>query len=153
MKKETPLGNFLKKTASLKDRKLARKIRISILDSMIKNAEMGVLQQFKGTPIEYKTREHMIAERGGDPGDRSELYDLGPEHNDSDISTQPFTRSLSTRYSPDRVGVQARRVSDGVWQDPITNKIYNWNEGFSTENGEEFSGGRVSLQTDIVYRK
>jgi len=68
------------------------------------------------------------------------------------LSVKEYDRSLSTRYVPSKPGVQARRIADGVYQDPITNKTYDWNEGFKTEEGETFNGGRVSLQTDIFSR-
>lgn len=148
----TKVSQIIKESRELSDRNFARQIRKSALNSMIKIAdEYGVLDHFRGTSATYPTREHFLAERGGKL--ESELYGVGiPDHKDTDISVDRFSRSLSTRYSPDRVGVQARRISDGVSQDPITNKIYDWNEGFKTEDGETFSGGGVSLQTDIMYR-
>jgi hypothetical protein len=51
------------------------------------------------------------------------------------------------------VGIQARRLADGVYQDPYTNKVYDWNEGFETEDGQIFGGGGVSLQTDLTDGK
>jgi hypothetical protein len=151
MSKRTALNSVLKQANKLEDRKLARELRVSALYSMLKTAD-GLLQHFQGTPAEFNTREQYTAERGG-KDDSSKLYGVGlPDHKKTDLSTDTFDRSLSTRYSPDRVGVQARRVSDGVSQDPVTNKIYDWNEGFKTEDGETFNGGGVSLQTDIIHR-
>ena len=153
MSKKSLVSNIVKQAEKLEDRGLARKIRVAALHSMIKQAENGILQQPNGTKATYNTRERYFAERGGDDDVGDNLYGVGlPDHKDSDLSVDDFSRSLSTRYSPDRVGVQARRVSDGVFQDPITNKVYDWNEGFKTEDGETFDGGRVSLQTDIIHR-
>lgn len=153
MSKSTKVGVILKQAMALKDRKLARSIRMSALRSIIKTAdELGILQTYQGTPGEFKTREHHIMERGGDKPER-DLYGVGvKDHQDSDLSTNHFNRSLSTRYSPDRVGVQARRIADGVYQDPITNKVYDWNEGFKTEDGSIFNGTDISLQTDVISR-
>ena len=145
------VSQIIKESSKSSDKKFARDIRVSILKSMIKIAEHGILHNMSHGPDDYPTREHYTAERGGTP--EKELYGVGlKDHKNSDISVEPYSRSLSTRYSPDRVGVQALRVSDGVVQDPITNKIYDWKEGFKTEDGEVFDGSSVSLQTDIMYR-
>ena len=148
----TKVSKIIAQSRKVGDRKFARQIRSSALKAIIKNADQyGILQGLQGGPKDYETREHKKVERGGKVD--SKLYGVGlPEHKDTDLSEEKYNRSLSTRYSPDRVGVQSRRLSDGVYQDPITNKIYDWNEGFKTEDGESFSGGGVSLQTDIMYR-
>lgn len=52
-----------------------------------------------------------------------------------------------TRYSPDHPGVQMFRVTDDVWQDPITNAIYDFSRGFTTEDGAEHHGGSVANMT------
>jgi hypothetical protein len=144
---------ILKKASSL-DKRLGRQLRhqaVVVLHSFAQ-AEGGILQHFDDKIMSYPTREQHMIGRGGDD-DSEKLYGVGiPEHEKTDLSVNEYNRSLSTRYSPDRVGVQARRVADGVYQDPITNKIYDWNEGFRTEDGETFSGGGLSLQTDIYSR-
>jgi hypothetical protein len=143
----------LQKAAAL-DKRLARKLRRIEGDTLHKVAQSGagVLQHFNQNVVDYKTREQHTVERGG-KDDSEKLYGVGlPDHKNTDLSTRQYDRSLSTRYSPDRVGVQARRIADGVYQDPITNKTYDWNDGFRTEDGEVFSGGGVSLQTDLFSR-
>jgi len=98
------------------------------------------------------TRERVLQERGG-KDDSSLLYGVGlPEHKDVELSMRKVPRSLSTRYSPDRPGVMVSRLADGIVQDPYTNKVYNWLEGFKTESGDEFPGGSVSLQTELNHR-
>jgi hypothetical protein len=153
MNKSTKIESIILETSDLKDRKLARKVRSSVLNELHKLAQAeGILQHYTSDSIDYKTREQHQVERGGQSA--KQLYGVGlPDRKNVDLSTKVYRRSLSTRYSPDRVGVQARRVSDGVYQDPITNKVYNWNEGFTTEDGSKFFGGDVSLQTDIVYHE
>jgi hypothetical protein len=147
--KKTAIQKILKETRALKDRSFARQVRVSAIETIKKVAEEhGILQDFDKKPVEYKSREQLTANRGGEEGS-PKLYGLSPEHPDIDNTTRYISRSLSTRYSPDRPGVMARRVSDGVIQDPITNKVYDWNEGFKTEDGDDFPGGRVDLQTDV----
>ena len=152
MQKQTKIEKIIAETSNLQDRKFARSLRMIALDSIVKTAqEYGILQNPTSNVLVYETREHEISERGGKPTE--ELYGVGlPEHKDVDLSVDRYSRSLSTRYSPDRVGVQAERVSDGVYRDPITKKVYNWNDGFKTESGNEFYGGSVSLQTDLHKR-
>lgn len=131
-----------------------RKMRKAAVEDLFKVAQSdGMLDRYNENILDYPTRKHITTERGGPPEDRENLYGVGlPDHKNTDLSTKEFSRSLSTRHSPDHVGVQVRRIADGVYQDPITNKIYDWNEGFKSDEGEEFAGGGVSLQTDIYSR-
>ena len=57
--------------------------------------------------------------------------------------------TLSTRYAPDMPGVQVMRVSENVYQNPYSGKIYNYNEGFEVD-GVIYNAGSPSLQTDIM---
>jgi hypothetical protein len=134
------------------NRKLARSLRMIALDDIYKTAATtGILQQPANDVLVYETAEHELYERGGKA--TNELYGVGySERKDVNLAVDKYSRSLSTRYSPDRVGIQAMRISDGVYQDPITKKVYDWNEGFKTESGHEFYGGNVSLQTDLHKR-
>ena len=137
------------------NRKLARELRLVALEGIAEftktaqSMQSGVFQVFRDGIVDYPTRENQLTERGGPKVKTDELYGLGPEHKKMKTKRRPHDRTMSTRYSPDRVGVQARRIADGVYQDPYTNKIYDWNEGFSTEDGQSFGGGHVSLQTDM----
>lgn len=137
------------------DRRLARKLRLAALEGIAdfkktaQSMQSGIFQVFRDGITEYPTRENKTTERGGPKVNTKELYDLEPDHKKMKPERRPHDRSMSTRYSPDRVGVQARRLADGVYQDPYTNKIYDWNAGFSTEDGQKFNGGHVSLQTDM----
>lgn len=55
--------------------------------------------------------------------------------------------SLLTRYSPDYPGVPLMRVSDGVYQDIMTRKVYDFNYGWVGESGQRYPGGSVAHQT------
>jgi hypothetical protein len=52
-----------------------------------------------------------------------------------------------TRYSPDMPGVMMKRVSDGVYQCLMTNKVYDFQHGFVDASGTQRSGGSVKHQT------
>lgn len=113
----------------------------------------GIFQHFQSNTTDYATRERYLSLRGGEKSlgrDTDSLYNIAPEGDESKVPTEYVAPHLSTRYSPDRVGVQAQRVADGVYQDPYTNKVYDYNEGFKTEDGRSFPGGSASLQSSLM---
>ena len=126
--------------------------RLSDLCKIADREQNGIFQHFQSNVTEYATREKYLTQRGGEPIGRStdDLYGLAPEGDDSYMPEETKPNSLSTRYSPDRPGVQARRIADGVFQDPYTNKIYDYNDGFKTEDGRSFPGGSPALQSSMM---
>jgi hypothetical protein len=60
---------------------------------------------------------------------------------------RPMESALSTRYSPDMPGVSLVRVGEGIWQCPITKKIYDFKAGYTTAKGNVVPGSDVSNQT------
>lgn len=54
---------------------------------------------------------------------------------------------LSTRYCPDHPGAQISRVGEHMWQCDLDKKTYNFETGFTMENGDKVPGGDVSQQT------
>ena len=144
------IKQFLKNT---KDPNSIRSTKIEGLKKSALGDQHGAFQHFQSNVMEYATRDRYLSMRGGEPikRDTEGLYGIGPEHEDSYMPDSEPAWHLSTRYSPDRVGVQAQRVSDGVFQDPYTNKVYDYNEGFKTEDGRQFPAGSASLQTSIMH--
>ncbi|HUU87533.1 MAG TPA: hypothetical protein VMX17_07235, partial [Candidatus Glassbacteria bacterium] len=61
----------------------------------------------------------------------------------------PNEGSLLTRYCPDHVGVQLYRQSETERKCPVDGKIYNYSEGFTTEDGTRNPGGTVEGQTQL----
>ena len=105
-----------------------------------------------GTAIEEGTREKRLRDHidlhqkyNLKAPDRSSLEN-NPEELKDIMYKQP---TLSTRYAPDMPGVQALRVSENVFQNPYSGKIYDYNEGFEVD-GVVYSPGSPSLQTDIM---
>jgi hypothetical protein len=135
---------------------MSRKNKLKSLTKLALGDQHGVFQHFQSNVTEYATRDRYLSMRGGDdaPGrDTDSLYGVSAyshEHEDSYVPTEYVSPHLSTRYSPDRIGVQALRVSDGVFQDPYTNKVYDYNEGFRTEDGRDFPGGSATLQSGLM---
>ena len=127
--------------------------RTSSLKKFVKLAQSeqsGIFQNFQSGVTNFDTREGRSSGRGGEPVDRDSLYGLSPEHEDSKPTNRYIAPHLSTRYVPGKPGVQGQHVGDGVIKDPYTNKLYDYNEGFKTEDGKEFPGGDPSLQTDLI---
>jgi hypothetical protein len=60
---------------------------------------------------------------------------------------RPMQGSLSTRYPPDMPGGHLTRISDGVYQDITTGKIYNYHSGYTTNKGNQIPGTSVQNQT------
>lgn len=129
------------------------KNRLLELSKVADREQNGIFQHFQTNVTDYATREKYLSQRGGEPVGRStdDLYGLSAEGDDSFVPEQENkVNHLSTRYSPDRPGVQTRRIADGVFQDPYTNKIYDYNDGFKTEDGREFSGGSPAFQSSLM---
>lgn len=57
--------------------------------------------------------------------------------------------TLATRNSPDHPGVMMLRISDGVYQDVMSKKVYDFNKGWVDEKGVKHQGGSVANQTPI----
>lgn len=60
---------------------------------------------------------------------------------------RPLEAALSTRYCPDHPGSQVRRIGDYSYQCALDKKIYNYQEGFTTEKGNKVPGTDVARQT------
>ena len=81
--------------------------------------------------------------------------EIGAEEAIKDIEKRvktfrPLEAPLNTRYDPDMPGVLLMRVGDGVFQSPVTKKIYNYNAGFTTANGDKVPGSSVENQTQML---
>jgi len=154
LKSLVSLANHLDSIGLVKEASFLDSLIIKRYGSLRKTSQEqhGIFQHFQSGEHEYGLREELSTQRSGigvDRSDSSNLYGVFPENEDALNEYAEPQRSLSTRYSPDRVGVQARRISDGVYQDPYTNKIYDYNEGFKTENGEDFLPTSVENQTKL----
>jgi hypothetical protein len=135
------------------ERQQGRTSKIEGLQKQALGDQHGAFQHFQSNVAEYATRDRYLATRGGEllGRDTDSLYGITPDHEDSYVPTELPAPHLSTRYSPDRVGVQAMRVSDGVFQDPYTNKVYDYNDGFKAEDGRTFPGGGAALQSSMMH--
>jgi uncharacterized protein (UPF0305 family) len=54
--------------------------------------------------------------------------------------------TMLSRQCPDHPGQQLTRIDDNVRQCPLDGKIYDYNQGFTTEDGSRHNGGSVANQ-------
>lgn len=54
---------------------------------------------------------------------------------------------VKSRYCPDHSGVMLYRVADDVYQCPLDRAVYDFAQGFTTQDGEENHGGSVAEMT------
>lgn len=54
---------------------------------------------------------------------------------------------LSARNCPDHAGVQMGRIGDGLWECSLDRKKYNFNAGYTLQDGSKVPGGDVANQT------
>lgn len=134
--------------------KRARKIKL--YNKIVKLAEAdqhGIFNSFQGASVTDATRDKYLSEKFNTPPDRSYegLYNLSPDHGDSEPKEAgEVSPHLSTRYVPGYVGLQARRIGDGVVENPLTGEKFDYNEGFKVGD-QVFNPGDVSMQTSLIH--
>lgn len=57
---------------------------------------------------------------------------------------------LSCRTCPDHPGAQIGRVGEHMWQCELDKKIYDFENGFTLNNGTKVPGGDVANQTQVI---
>jgi hypothetical protein len=128
------------------NKKLIRKARLNKIAQQKKD-QSGFFSHYN-TEIENSTRQKKLREFGK-PVEEDSRYNLQFNQEDSESEISLSENPLSTRNFPG-TSRQARRVGDGVYQDPITNKVVDFNASFES-GGEAYPGGSPSLQSSIMY--
>jgi hypothetical protein len=127
----------------------------SVLDQLLINFAQSTSLESKEEAELNRLRDKMKSEKGDElyKGVRKELQkQINADDAIKAIDKQtkiyrPLEAPLSTRSCPDHIGSQMTRVSDNVFQCPLDQKTYDYNEGFTTERGNKVPGGSVSNQT------
>ena len=123
------------------------------LELLYKKAQAaGILQEPRPEVIEYRNRFETQKEMNLPKVDTSKLYGVFGEQPDYKSVISEGNHALSTRYAPDMPGVQAAVPSDGVRVNPYTKQVFDYNNGFKTSDGRNFSPTNVSNQTKIFSR-
>lgn len=99
-------------------------------------------QEINRLKAKYNNKDMKIVAKEGDYQEKAR------KAIDENVKTyKPMEASLSTRYSPDMPGVSMVRISEGVYQCPVTKKIFDFRAGYTTVNGNKVPGTDVSNQT------
>jgi hypothetical protein len=123
------------------------------LTKLAESDQHGFFQNFQSTPVETSTRDEYLSKKNNKPVDKAyeALYGLSPDHEDSEATIgAEVSPHLSTRYCPGWPGLMARHISSGVYQNPITGEMYDYNEGFKTD-GKSYAPGDISMQTSLLH--
>lgn len=132
---------------------MIKSARTQVLKELYKKAQAtGILQEPRMGVTEYKNRFDIQEEMNLPKVDTSKLYGVFGEQPDYKPVISEGNHALSTRYAPDMPGVQAAVPSDGVRVNPYTKQVFDYNNGFKTSDGRNFSPTNVSNQTKIFSR-
>ena len=124
--------------------------RKEALISLYKKAQ--ILKDPRVNVTNFSNRFDVLEEVNLPKADPSNLYGVFGEQPDYKPIMSEGNHSLSTRYAPDMPGVQAAVPSDGVRVNPYTKQVFDYNQGFKTNDGRTFSPTSVSNQTKIFSR-
>ena len=118
----------------------------SLKEEILKEASGGILSDPQDVIYEAKREKSLMRDVV-----LNQSQNLGYKKPEAIPADEVLGRrgSMSTRYAPDMPGVQTMRYSDGVYQNPYTGKMYDFNEGFEMDD-MVFPGGSPSLQSDIM---
>jgi hypothetical protein len=132
---------------------MTKTARKEALKELYKKAQAeGILQQSTSGVTNYQNRFDLLEEVNLPKPSSKSLYGVFGDQPDYKPVISEGNHSLSTRYAPDMPGVQAAIPSDGVRVNPYTKQVFDYNQGFKTSDGRNFSPTSVSNQTKIFAR-
>jgi hypothetical protein len=124
----------------------------SVLDEILLTiaAPRGVASQFRDTVddrIEQLKKKYKDTKSQQD--DMNKVSDSIKAIEKSPVYKQyrPLEAPLSTRYCPDHAGGLVVRIGEHTWQCVLDKKVYNFDSGFKTMQGNQVPGGGVEYQT------
>lgn len=133
----------LARVANELDKTGARKEADMIDEFLSKHAKKDLeTDQNKGYDSKHN---HSLLVR--EPKKKQERANEGGEEHSVHNYKQTNTKSLSTRYCPDHIGVTLARVGDCSYQCPLDGQVYNWEIGWKDQDGVQHPGGSVAAQT------
>lgn len=141
------IASDLLRVADMFDKLGATKASL-ILETIVRNAyPYGGSSEDKKTPREdlydsKKNNKQTMLEVV-----RREVADNRKQHH---LQTMQGTAPSQTRYSPELPGVALSRVSDGVYADSLTGKVYDFKSGWVGDDGEKHPGGSIAHQTPML---
>jgi hypothetical protein len=130
---------LLKKQASVLDEILLTFATPKGLIYKLKQAEDDRIEQLKKKYKEVKPQHDEINK----VSDALQDIEKSPVYKQYRILEAP----LSTRTCPDHPGALVARVGEHTWQCQLDKKVYNYDSGFTTMQGNKVPGGSVDQQT------
>ena len=103
------------------------------LDRLRKEHRHNKIEELYTNPKEALDKQNMVAEQ------RKAVESQVKEF-------RPLEAPLSTRYPPDMPGGHLTRITDGVYQDVLTGKTYDYRAGYTTNKGNKVPGSSVDRQ-------
>jgi hypothetical protein len=131
---------FIRKKASALEQLLLT-IAASPNSETIKKAEDDEIDKLKK---KYKVNKDIYAISEADKKIKEEYIKEIKKNGPKEY--RPLESSLSTRYSPNMPGVSLVRITDDVYQCPVTGEIFDYKSGFTTANGNKVPGSSVENQ-------
>lgn len=116
---------------------------VAVLDGFIRKAQVELWPSANDRDDKYDAKANNASNLYTSLDNQPKLDDVEPV-----LDTMKGSgHSLLTRHSPDYPGVPLMRVRDGVYQDMMTRKVYDFNRGFVSETGLVYPGGSTQYQT------
>ena len=121
----------------------------SVIDALIQNFVLTAEDVNKGKLVEAQKIQKMkdLYEVTNKFEDKKEAIEKSYKASPMTKEYRPLEAPLSTRHCPDHPGTSLARVEDHVWQCGLDKKMYDFNAGFTTMNGDHIPGGGVEFQT------
>jgi len=126
----------------------------SVLDEILLTlgAQKGALEVSKKLEenriVELKKKYQGIKEQHDEMNkisDSVKAIEKAPIYKEYRILESP----LNTRYCPDHPGAMIARVGEHQWQCMMDHKLYDFESGYTTLNGNKVPGGGVDKQTPV----
>lgn len=120
-----------------------------VIDALIHSFVLTAEDVNKGKKAEAEKIQKMkdLYEATNKFEDKKEAIDKAYKASPMTKEYRPLEAPLSTRHCPDHPGTGLARLEDHVWQCGLDKKIYDFNSGFTTMNGDKIPGGGVEFQT------
>ncbi len=145
-KRQAELGIVFQKLARVADEldKTGARKEADLIDDFLEKHAKKDLETEQDKCYDSKHHHSLLVR---EPKKKQERANEGGEEHSVKTYKQTNTKSLSTRYCPDHIGVTLARVGDSSYQCPLDGQVYNWEIGWKDQDGVQHPGGSVAAQT------
>lgn len=121
--------------------------KASLLEDILLTITSTVEEQAKFKSAVQKKIED-IKKKSKEAGSVIKAESAAEKETPKNKELRPLEAPLTTRHCSDHPGVMLVRISDGVFYCPLNGKQYDYNSGFTTENGHKVPATSVKGQSD-----